>query len=189
MHKLNFFFLTGKSKLTSWGKKKKRIVYAGFQHLSLLSQENVLWSSCGVSAQLCVVIASRAAIYNKLAANRAEKAHSRVGKYMRTPRGRTHPKHGSRPAALRVSGVQSLQLQVSHNHSANSMKSFRCSSKRQIYRRERICYQHFARSPLQGYENSALKTIELALFKITGMSVGGGVQVYSLLFYKVSPYY
>lgn len=97
---------------------------AGFQHLSLLSQESVLsGSACQVSSGLCVVIAGRAAIEKKLAAIWAEKTHSRVGKYTRTPRGRMYPKPGSRPAALRVSGAQSLQLQVSHKHSANSMKS------------------------------------------------------------------
>ena len=119
MHKLNFFFLTRMSKLASW--KKRGALCAGFQHLSLLSQESVL--SCRVSAGLCVIIASRVVIHNMLAANWAEKTHSRVGKYTRTPHGRTHPKHGSHPAALRVSGAQSLQLQVSHKHSANSMKS------------------------------------------------------------------
>lgn len=125
IHELNFFYLTGVGNLGSWGAEKvwgKWYVPVFSTSVSFHSKM-LSGSSCWISAGLCVVTASRVVIHYKLAASWAEKTHSRVGKYTRTPCGRTHPKCVSHPAALRISGVQSLQLQVSHKQRANSMKS------------------------------------------------------------------
>lgn len=120
------FFLIGVSNLGSLGVKEKggREWYVPVFSTSMSFHSKMFsGSSCWISAGVSVVTASKVVIHNKLAASWAEKTHSRVGKYMRTPCGRTHPKYSSHPAAPRISGVQSLQLQVSHKHSANSMKS------------------------------------------------------------------
>lgn len=122
-----YLFSNRDEELGSWGKEKRggegEWYVPVFSTSASFHSKMLSWSSCWISAGLCVVTASSAAIHNKLAASWAEKTHSRVGKYTRTPCGRTHPKYGSHPATLRISGVQSLQLQVSHKHSANSMKS------------------------------------------------------------------
>lgn len=125
------------------------MVCASFQHLYVLSQQNVTRIIMLNLGWACAVTASRVVIHNKLAASWAGKTHSRVGKYRRTPCGRTHPKCSSHPAALRISGVQSLQLQVSHQHSANSMKSLGISVSKKIYKGERmlsaLCSQRIVR--------------------------------------------